>query len=606
MMKQQLLKLNNVPIRYKIIALLLVISILPSIGLGLLTGFTVERIIDKQATQHTLQLIGQVNKTLETYASNMQNISYLLSMDPEIKEFLHQQETKNNTQTDDEDYSIRQFMQGLSTLYPEVAGILVVNSQGDYISNELYSRSQQNLTTESWYEEAVKNEGIFKIIGHPTDRGITSHVHYKDSDVVTVVRAILDPETQKVMGVVLIDLKLRVIAEATKNVRLGKSGYLMVIDENGEEIYSPPEPLTNDIPKRILKKEESGAFSEEVDGNKLQFIYQKQPFTNWTTVGIFSSEESVIEVRTIHLYVICFVFFVCLFGVTASYYLANSMSKPIVQLMSFMKKVESGNLRIRYQGDRLDEIGMLGRSFNKMTAKINSLLILTERQERQKRDAELRSLQAHIKPHFLYNTLDTINWMARKRGAEDVAEVVASLSSLFRIGLSKGNDIILLKEEMAHIQSYLTIQKARYRDKLHYTIHVDSGINDVMILKIVLQPIVENAIYHGIKERRGSGHVTINVKEENGCLVLAVRDDGKGIPVDKLEELRQKMDSLYKKDEEKGKPVNFGYGMMNVQARIKLTYGDQYGLTIDSELGKGTEVKIHLPLQKNGYELDKA
>lgn len=605
MMKQRILKLNNFPIRHKIITLLLLISILPSIGLGLLTGFTVDRIIDKQATQHTLQLIGQVNKTLETYASNMQNISYLLSMDPEIENFLNQQEVGSN-QTEEELYSIRQFMQGLSTLYPEVAGILVVNSQGDYLSNELYSRSETNLTEESWYKEAVKNEGIFKILGHPTNRKITSHVNYKNSEVVTVVRAILEPETQKVTGVVLIDLKLRVIAEATKNVTLGKSGYLMVIDENGEEIYAPAKPLINDIPKRILKSGDSGSFSEKVDGNTLQFIYQKQPFTNWTTVGIFSTRESVIEVRTIHLYVICFVFFVCLFGVTASYYLSNSMSKPIVQLMSFMKKVESGNLTIRYKGDRKDEIGMLGRSFNKMIVKINSLISLAERHERQKREAELRSLQAHIKPHFLYNTLDTISWMARKRGADDVAEVVASLSRLFRIGLSKGNDIILLTDEITHIQSYLSIQKARYRDKLNYSITIEPEIHDVMILKLVLQPIVENAIYHGIKERKGPGFISIQVKGNKECIIIFITDDGKGIPSDKLELLREKMDTLYNLDVEKGKQVDFGYGMMNVQARIKLTYGDQYGLSIDSQLGEGTTVTIHLPIQRNSINADKS
>jgi two-component system sensor histidine kinase YesM len=594
-MKLKSFKLNNFPIRHKIIALLLLISILPSIGLGLLTGFTVERIIDRQATGHTLQLIGQVNKTLEAYASNMQNISYLLSMDPEIKKFLTQ--SKNN-QTDDEHYSIRQFMQGLSTLYPEVAGILVVNSYGDYISNELYSRSEKNLTEESWYKEAVKNEGIFKIIGHPKERSITSHVDYKKSEVVTVVRAILDPETQKVTGVVLIDLKLRVIAEATKNVRLGMSGYLMVIDEFGDEIYSPAEPLIKEIPKRLLNSnEDSGFFSEQVDDMNLQFIYQKQPLTDWTTVGIFSTDESVAEVRTVHLYVICFVFFVCLFGVTASYYLSNSMSKPIIQLMSIMRKVESGNLTIQYKGDRKDEIGMLGRSFNHMIVKINSLISLTEKQERQKRDAELRSLQAHIKPHFLYNTLDTISWMARKRGADDVAEVVASLSRLFRIGLSKGNDIILLTEEITHIQSYLDIQKARYRDKLNYTITIAPEINDAMILKIVLQPIVENAIYHGIKERRGPGHIDIHAKEEFGCLVITVTDDGKGITSDKLQALRGKLDTLYNVTEEKEKPVDFGYGMMNVQARIKLTYGDQYGLTIESEPGR-TNVTIKLPIQE--------
>ncbi|MDQ0223765.1 cache domain-containing sensor histidine kinase [Metabacillus niabensis] len=587
-------KLNNFPIRHKIIALLLIISILPSIGLGSLTGYTVERIIDKQETEHTLQLIDQVNKKLESYASNMQNISYLLSMDPEIKEFLTEQ---NSAFTEDEDYSIRQFMQGLSTLYPEVASILVVNSQGEYISNDLYTRGNKDLTKESWYKEAVANEGIVKIIGHPKERSLASHVNYKNSEVVTVVRAIIEPETQKVLGVVLIDLKLRVIAEATKNVKLGKSGYLMVIDEEGEQIYAPANPLINEVPKRLLNVEDSGFFSEEIDGDKLQFIYQKQPFTNWTTVGIFSSNESVVEVRTIHLFVICFVFLVVLFGVTASYYLSNSMSQPIVQLMSFMKKVESGNLDIRYKGDRDDEIGMLGRSFNLMIIKINELLKLTERQERQKREAELRSLQAHIKPHFLYNTLDTISWMARKQGAVDVAEVVASLSKLFRIGLNKGNDIILFSEEIEHIKSYLKIQKARYRDKLNYTLEIDPRTNDFMIVKLILQPIVENAIYHGIKERKGPGHIHIEAQVSNDTFVITVKDDGKGIESDRLQLLRQKLNNVDIQNKQ-GAVADFGYGMMNVQSRLKLTYGEAYGISIDSEIANGTTVTIVLPIEK--------
>ncbi len=594
-MKQILLKLNHLSIRHKIIALLLLISILPSIGLSIVTGYTVERILDKQASEHTLQLLGQVNRSLETYADNMQKVTYLLSMDREVDLFLG----KSNHQSEENMYSIRQFMQGLSTLYPEIAGILVVNNKGDYISNELYSRSDVNLTNESWYKEAVQNKGIFKILGHPKDRQITSHVNYKNSEVVTVVRALLEPETQEVKGVILLDLKLRVIAEATRDVRLGKSGYLMVIDENGKGIYSPAQPLGIQLPNKILKAQEnSGFFSEVVNGNKLQFIYQKQPFTNWTTVGIFSTEESVSEVRAINIYVVCFVFFVCLIGITSSYYLSNSMSKPILKLMSVMEKVQTGDLTTRYKGRRQDEIGMLGRSFNHMIVKINELLQLTEHQERQKREAELRSLQAHIKPHFLYNTLDTISWMARKQKNNDVADVVSALSKLFRIGLNKGNDIILLTEEMMHIESYLSIQKARYREKLNFTIEMDPFVREMKILKLILQPMVENAIYHGIKERRGPGNIRIKVIEEQGQLVMTVKDDGKGITAEKLEELREKLNTLYDNKDRKGKEIDIGYGMMNVQARIKLTYGEKYGLKIDSQLGEGTTITIYLPVQR--------
>ncbi|MFP3126645.1 sensor histidine kinase [Ectobacillus funiculus] len=587
--------MNNLPIRYKLISLLLVISILPSMGLGLLTGWTVERIIERQVTQNTFQLIGQVNKTLEFYASNMQNISYLISFNPEIKRFLEEGDERQGPEINNK-YSTLQFLQGFTTLYPEIAGILVVNKNGAYISNEMYARSSKSLTEESWYQEAIRNAGISKFIGHPVNRNITSHANYKDNEVVSVVRAILDPDTQQVQGVILIDLKLRVIAEATKDARLGKSGYLTVIDENGKNIYSPTQPFIDKMPIQWLGEAASGTFSKEVNGNELQFIYQNSSFTNWTTVGVFSSDESALAVKEVHFYVFSFVFFVCLFGIGASYYLSSSMARPIGQLMSFMQKAEAGNLMIRYEGDRQDEIGMLGRSFNNMLTQINKLIVLTELQERQKREAELRSLQAHIKPHFLYNTLDTINWMARKKGAEDIAEVVESLSRLFRIGLSKGNDIIPFMEEIKHIRSYLKIQKARYKDKLNYTLAIAPDIQDIFVLKLVLQPIVENAIYHGIKERRGPGHILIEAKEDNEQLMIRVTDDGSGMPSEILYALRKRLATALNMDEENREIKNLGYGMMNVQARIKLTFGDAYGLSIDSEKGEGTTVTAILPI----------
>lgn len=600
-------QMNNLPIRYKLIIMFLLISILPSIGLGLLIDYTVERIIGRQVNENTIQLIGKVNRSLEFYVSNMQNMTYLIAFDPGIKRFLEQQAT--------DEYAMRKFLQGYTTLYSEIAGIMVVNAKGEYISNELYARSEKPLTEESWYQAAATDKGIFKIVGKPSGRNITSHASYTEDEVISVARAILNPDTQQVEGVVLIDLKLRVIAEAVKDVRLGKTGYLLVIDKDGSHIYSPTKPIIRDIPKEWALEGNVGSFAKTVQGEELQFIYRKSTFTDWTTVGVFSTKESALEVQEIRFYVISFVFFLSLLSIAAAIYLAYSMSRPINQLMSFMQKAESGDMTIRYWGEREDEVGQLGRSFNTMLAQVNRLLLLTELQGKQKREAELRSLQAHIKPHFLYNTLDTIHWMARKKGAEDVAEVVQSLSRLFRIGLSKGNDIIPLADEIEHIQSYLTIQKTRYKDKLNYTLDVEDDVQSLYVLKLLLQPIVENAIYHGIKERRGPGHITITAKSEEGALLLSITDDGKGMSQAKLASLRQalagsvisEVDGLdtaamtaETMETREGKELQGqGYGIQNVQARIRLTFGERYGLVIDSEEGVGTTVTIVHPILKD-------
>jgi len=597
--------MNNLPIRYKLIVLFMLISILPSIGLGFLISWTSDKIIERQVSENTLQLIAKVNKSLEFYVSNLQNMTYLISFNSDVRQFL-----EKNTLDSGKEYEIHKFLQGFTTLHTEVAGILIMNQAGNYISNELYARTDKSLTEEAWYQEAVRSNGLFKVVGRPAGRNITSHVNYRDDEVISVVRAILDPDTQQLMGVVLVDLKLRVIAETAKDVRLGKTGYLMVIDDKGENIYAPKHPLIKSVSADWFGDGEaaSGNISKKINGERLQLIYQKSPFTGWTTVGVFSTRESALEVREINFYLISFVFIVCLLGIAASLNLSLTIARPIIQLKSLMQRAESGDLTSRYHGGRMDEIGLLGRSFNAMIEQIGKLLHLTELQARQKRETEFRALQANIKPHFLYNTLDTIQWMARKQGVEDVAVLVDSLSKLFRIGLSKGSDIISLSDEMEHIQSYLKIQKTRYKDKLSYSIDIDPYIGSYWVLKLILQPLVENAIYHGIKERRGPGHIWIEAKRSGNKLVLKVTDDGKGIAPETLAELRSNLEEGFKEGaEEHGvtEKERSGYGLMNVQARIRLTFGPDYGLSIDSAEGSGTTVTIVHPVVDREMRLEK-
>ncbi|WP_334077685.1 sensor histidine kinase [Paenibacillus sanfengchensis] len=608
------MSMNNMPIRYKLILHFLLISILPSIGLGFLVNWSADRVIERRMTENTLQLIGKVNQTLEAYVENLQNITYFISFNPEVQDFLKKGTAGTGSRiaigspqpesgAEPASYAIRKFLQGFTTLHSEVAGILIVNRRGAYLSNEMYARyPNQSLTEEEWYLEAVRNKGIFKIVGHPSGRNVTTHASYKDNEVVSVVRAILDPETGETLGVVLIDLKLRVIAETAQDVRLGKTGYLTVLDPGGEMIYAPPEPYVGKIPLSWLKSQSgAGTSTHEVNGRKLQFIYRESAFTGWTTVGVFSLKESAAETREIRFSIVSFVFFVCLLGMTASFYLAYSLSRPIGQLMSFMQKAQAGDLTVRHWGNRSDEIGLLGRKFNAMLQQINRLIKLTERQERQKREAELRSLQAHIKPHFLYNTLDTIHWMARRKGAEDIAQLAESLSKLFRIGLSKGNDIIPLNDEIEHIRSYLQIQQVRYQNKLSYSIDIDPRVQGAYVLKLILQPIVENAIYHGIKERRGPGRVEIRGSVRNGGLELTVRDDGKGMNAERLLALRRSLAAAGTAEpagaaSEPGPAGGNGYGMLNVQARIALTFGNPYGISVESEEGEGTTVTVTHPI----------
>lgn len=602
-MRTKWFQFDNWPIRDKLILHILLISIFPALCLGLLISWVTSSTIEEQVNGQTSQLIGNVNKSLDYHASNMQNVSYLISFNPEIGDFFAK--GADAFSGEQERYNTLKFLQGFTTLHTEIAGIMIVNNNGEYMSNEMYARSSRNLTSESWYQEAVTAKGIFKLIGHPVKRNVTSHANYKDEEVVSFVRAVLDPETQAVQGVVLIDFKSRLIAEVVRDVRLGKSGYLMVIDDKGDMLYAPKNSIADQLDRKRILTDTAGDFTEKIDDRPFQYIFQKSSFTGWTTVGVFPMQETVQGVQEINLYIVSFVFLVSMLGIAASYYLSYSISRPISQLSSFMHKVESGNMSIRYNGKRRDEVGMLGQSFNQMLAQIKRLLRQVNEEQRLKREAELRSLQAHIQPHFLYNTLDTIQWLARKDGAYEATQVVESLSRLFRIGLSRGKEMIPLSDEFEHIRSYLMIQKTRYKDKLNYDIDIEPGLMNLFVIKLILQPVVENAIYHGIKERRGPGFISIRAVADKDMVIITIEDNGKGMTEDKLNRLRMQLEqvghldytqpmSQEKNEEENG--ASKSYGLRNVQERIHLSYGAPYGITIESVIKVGTTVTIRHPI----------
>lgn len=606
------LRLRNMPLRYQLMLLFLLFAIVPSVGLGLLVNWTVERVVERQVEGHTMQLIGKVNEALNSKMENLQNMTYLIAFDPDIDGFMNDKMPPNDdagiesmdmdtiTETQQNRlYGIKQTLQGFTTLYPEIAGIVLVNASGDYISNEMYPRAEQSLIQENWYQKASANPGIFMVLGQPKDRNLTTHVRYKDDEIVSDARSITDEASGRVRGVIMIDLKLRSVSQAARNVTLGKSGYVMVTDAEGQSVYKPEHPLIEHIPTDWFPSGESGTFTADTEGGTLLFMYQSSTFTGWRTVGVFPTRDSISEVRQIQFYVVSFVFVVCLFGLSASLWFSRSIAQPIFRLMSYMRRAETGNLRPGRWSDRADEIGMLGNSYNRMLAQIRELISLNELRERQKRDAEMRSLQEHIKPHFLYNTLDTIHWMARKEGAEDVSGMVGALSRLFRIGLSKGQDYIPLHSEIEHMTSYLQIQQTRYRDRLQYTLNIPEDLRDLFVLKLLLQPLVENAIYHGIKGRRGPGHIRVEARLEHNRLLLTVQDNGAGMSNERLAEMQQLLEApLASLEASSPGMTGKSYGMLNVQARLRLSFGDEYGIVLESQEGEGTSVTIIHPLMR--------
>jgi two-component system, sensor histidine kinase YesM len=314
----------------------------------------------------------------------------------------------------------------------------------------------------------------------------------------------------------------------------------------------------------------------EVNRTNAQYQQMRTGFARWETFSIL------------------LIFAALVFSIVAAWGLSRSIYTPIKKLHDVTTTITKNDLQALVTGDNVDEITELGISFNIMIGKIRELLDSKIKEQENLKKAEMRALQAQINPHFLYNTLDTIIWMAEAKKNDQVIEIVSALSSFFRISLSKGRDWITIAEEVERTRSYLTIQKMRYRDILDFKIEVDQAAADYTILKLILQPLVENALYHGIKNKRGGGTIIVRAKKENQDeILLEVEDDGIGFTPEKLARLQEELN-----DDSGDIRLESGFGVGNVNNRIRLYYGKQYGVTIKSEYNTGTSVALVIPAIK--------
>lgn len=282
-----------------------------------------------------------------------------------------------------------------------------------------------------------------------------------------------------------------------------------------------------------------------------------------------------------------------------SYMVSQSITSPVRELSRVTAKVAGGDMSVRANLDTGAELGVLSRSLDEMIEQINTLITQVRTEQENLRVAELELLQAQINPHFLYNTLDTIIWLAEAGDQDKVVSMVGSLSDFFRASLGQGRDIVTIGDEMKHVSSYLEIQQVRYQDILTYSIDIPDKIYSLKIPKITLQPLVENALYHGIKNKRGGGCITITGNVENKCIYLYIEDNGIGMLPERLEQINRKINTGEKTENEADARGNREeaeiFGLYNVNERIRLKFGSRYGIHIDSEYGKGTVVTVLLP-----------
>ena len=546
--------------------------------------------IFENSSEYTHTIIQQMNQNIDSYIDYMENIAYLISSNEDVQDYLFDEKIDNEGR-----YRILNQLQTILDSRSDIRNVGIISKNGRMLINDGSKSVNQDLdlNTQEWYATALEK---------PNGPILTSsHVQHIISGerpwVITLSRGIRDRSgSGEKEGVFFIDLNYSAISELCDQSTVGTKGYAFILDAKGNIVYHPQQQqLYNELQTEnislIMDTDEDTVLTGTGNDGKLYSISRSEK-TGWTVVDCTNVKELLSKSRQAQSVYVLTAIILVIVALLFSRFMARSITLPIQKLRDSMKKVQEGDFSVSdVVVDSKNEIGSLTKSFDVMTHRIHELMEQNVHEQEEKRKSELKALQSQINPHFLYNTLDSIIWMAEGKKNEEVVLMTASLARLLRQSISNEDEVVPIANEVEYARGYLTIQKMRYKDKLEFQIEVDSSMLYIPLIKLVLQPIIENAIYHGLKYKESKGLLIVKGFMKDGNAVLQVIDDGVGMDEETLAHIYDKHKVNYHSN---------GVGVYNVQKRLKLYYGEDYGITYTSELGKGTTATITIPGRQEG------
>ena len=546
----------------------------------------------ENSSLYTQTIIQQMNQNIDSYIDYMENTSYLVSSNEDVQKYLF----GDTADPEARDRILSQFETILDSR-SDILNLGIIAENGRMLINNGQRLTNQDLDIHSqeWYTNALEGrESVYLTSSH------VQHIISGERPwVITLSRGIRNKEMgtgQEKEGVFFIDLNYSAISELCDQSMVGNQGYAFIVDADGNIVYHPQQQqLYNELQTENIDLV-MNAGSDIVtwgDGiNKKMYSISRSEKTGWTVVDCVRVEELLRrsnEAQSIYVLVAIGLMAVALFF---SRFVAKSITLPIQRLCDSMERVQEGDFSVSdIVVDSENEIGSLTKSFNVMTQRIHELMAQNIREQEAKRKSELKARQSQINPHFLYNTLDSIIWMAEGKKNEEVVLMTASLARLLRQSISNEDELVSIGQEIEYARGYLTIQKMRYKDKLEFWIEVEPSILNIRLIKLVLQPVIENAIYHGLKYKESRGLLLVKGFMKNGNAVLQVIDDGVGMDQETLDHIYERHKVDYHSN---------GVGIYNVQKRLQLYYGNEYGIVYESKPGEGTTATITIPGQQEG------
>lgn len=590
-------------IKHKIISIYFPLVLIPLLLMGLFSYTINSEAIIKKTKKNMLDESRLIMMRMDTILNNADSFANLAMLDlnkDKKRMVLERQERAPLDSQVNDDFVLRNQIENkldfALMIFPDVESALFIDLNDNiYVTDPRLAQGTSQGLLSPMLDEVKNQNGINSWF--PMQRR-DFWVLNKEQAVLTIGKKILDTETLETLGYLFVNVNEKALSSIYRPVGTEQPNGYYIVDDRGLVISSTDEmqilqPLNPD--QKLNFPTNTAILQEErtVNGKKV-LLTAATPFgkSGWKLVNEIGLKDLTKETRQVTNVILIVCGISLLFALMGAVVLNQSIASPIVSLAKHMRRIREEDIYNPVEVRRGDEIGILGSGLNMMLGRINDLLVKVKEEQQLKREYELALVQDQIKPHFFYNTLDLIYVLCIAGESEQAGKATKALADFYRIALSNGKEMITVREEIRNLHSYLYIQSARYSDLFDFQILIPSELLNDAIPKLTLQPLVENAIYHGLKEKGSFGHITIEGERHKDAMRIRVKDDGVGIPPECLEQWKAN-----------GKERQF-FGLSNVNDRIKLYFGERYGIQIQSQLGRGTSVTVEIPLTNGDSEHD--
>lgn len=567
--------------------LFFLLILLPLVGISLFANVRSTEILTRQAGERTAQVLRSVLDNVDLAVEDIEHLSLLITMDENLNPILSEAAEVPLTSDLFGFYTVIRRLENIVSIHGALKEISILHAPSGLLLSSRYGAKGISFEEEPWFQSMARSSG--KSVVYIPVEGESSAFAPGSINFLRFMKA---PDPFQTPNVLALTIDQTMLLEMIQGVQLSADSSVVLLSQEGDIIVRTGRPFPAD-PQRMLSIDEMGAAA----GDRLIWKAQSEK-SGWSLVLIQPKHELYEESKQLSQFTILIIGISLLLAFFLSAGVYKWISAPLKELLHGMQQMRLGKLHTRLENERNDEFGALKAAFNQMIEEQQRLIQDVYEHQLQLSKTELKFLQSQINPHFLYNTLDSIYWTAKHYDAQEISEMVLYLSKFFRLSLSKGREIFTVEETVEHLHYYLRVQQFRFLDQFSVRFDIEEGTKQLRVLKLLLQPIVENAILHGLEKRREGGKLVISSRLEGGRLCLEVMDNGAGMPEERLARIRAEIEKLEQQERETGiltvQPGEL-FGIRNVVGRMKLHYGPEAKFTVDSRLGEGTRVVLKIP-----------